>query len=471
METGESVQSRVEYQRARRAELAQSAPVLAPLPHQEPVALAQEPVAPAQEQVVLSAPELPETSLAQTTNILPVLTAGDSPANAVKRSAYSAFAIPALPKLTRAEITRRARLACQNPKTASLAAVAVSVTLATLLPAVVQPAAHLLATESAPQIVADQPISAFGLEIADLALGDSADNHILAAPAAEPKELTHIEAVLEAHAELLDIDRPIAASRSAERLDLAEIFYEEIESEQLDLFIYAANALTTAELYLSNETRTTPEIAEEIRISSELLREAMQTAPYVYVEEDLDELYEFIDWATQRLDNALLEAEPPVAVAEPRILTTAENFAILVEQAVADAPRLAQTYASIHDGLANGRLPDSVLRPLSWSPNHRLRPDAAAQLERLNEAFRLEFGTDLVVSDSYRTFAGQQRLWPTGRGARPGTSLHGWGLAVDLSGGINRFGTPQTRWMRANAHYFGWHWPPGSPWHWEFIGH
>ena len=43
--------------------------------------------------------------------------------------------------------------------------------------------------------------------------------------------------------------------------------------------------------------------------------------------------------------------------------------------------------------------------------------------------------------------------------AAPGTSNHGWALAVDLCGGINRFGTAQTAWMQVNAVHYGWvHW-------------
>jgi len=60
--------------------------------------------------------------------------------------------------------------------------------------------------------------------------------------------------------------------------------------------------------------------------------------------------------------------------------------------------------------------------------------------------------------------------------AVPGTSNHGWGIAVDLSGGINRFGTAEHQWMRRNAPYFGWILPSWAQergsrpeaWHWEF---
>jgi LAS superfamily LD-carboxypeptidase LdcB len=58
----------------------------------------------------------------------------------------------------------------------------------------------------------------------------------------------------------------------------------------------------------------------------------------------------------------------------------------------------------------------------------------------------------------------------------PGTSNHGWALAVDLCGGINIGGSAQWAWMVANAARFGfvqpdWASPGGEkpePWHWEY---
>ena len=60
----------------------------------------------------------------------------------------------------------------------------------------------------------------------------------------------------------------------------------------------------------------------------------------------------------------------------------------------------------------------------------------------------------------------------------PGTSNHGWALAVDLCGGINVAGTAQSAWMAANAGQFGFVQPDWArqggekpePWHWEY-GH
>ena len=62
--------------------------------------------------------------------------------------------------------------------------------------------------------------------------------------------------------------------------------------------------------------------------------------------------------------------------------------------------------------------------------------------------------------------------------AVPGTSNHGWGLAVDLCGGIDRYDTAAYDWMKANAGRFGFLHPewaePGhgreEPWHWEYAG-
>ena len=87
------------------------------------------------------------------------------------------------------------------------------------------------------------------------------------------------------------------------------------------------------------------------------------------------------------------------------------------------------------------------------------------------EAARAD-GIDLTVTDSYRTFDQQVDLAErkglyskVACGATPGTSNHGWGLAVDVD-----VTAPQTLdWMRANGHRFGFvEAVPREPWHWEF---
>ncbi|SFK59684.1 D-alanyl-D-alanine carboxypeptidase family protein [Geodermatophilus ruber] len=130
-------------------------------------------------------------------------------------------------------------------------------------------------------------------------------------------------------------------------------------------------------------------------------------------------------------------------------------------------------------GYPNGLIPPSALCPLAVA-GHSLRCDAAAAWRAMASAYADAFGTPLCLTDSYRTFAGQVRLYgeKPALAAVPGTSNHGWGLAVDLCGGIERFGTPQYAWMVANAGRFGFLHPtwadPGNgreePWHWEYAG-
>jgi D-alanyl-D-alanine carboxypeptidase len=130
---------------------------------------------------------------------------------------------------------------------------------------------------------------------------------------------------------------------------------------------------------------------------------------------------------------------------------------------------------------SNGQLPDGALCTL-WTSKHRLRADAAVALAKLNIAYKQAFGSTICLTDSYRTLASQQRL-KAQKGylaARPGTSQHGLGLAIDLCGGAQTgYGTRYT-WLRDNAPIYGWDNPdwalpggsgPHEPWHWEFSPH
>jgi cell wall-associated NlpC family hydrolase len=130
-------------------------------------------------------------------------------------------------------------------------------------------------------------------------------------------------------------------------------------------------------------------------------------------------------------------------------------------------------------GYPNGLIPPSAMCPLGQA-GHSLRCDAAAAYRAMSAAFAGAFGKPICITDSYRTYASQVRLYgqKPALAAVPGTSNHGWGLAVDLCGGIQNFGTPQYNWMKANAGRFGYLHPdwaePGNgreePWHWEFAG-
>jgi peptidoglycan hydrolase-like protein with peptidoglycan-binding domain len=92
----------------------------------------------------------------------------------------------------------------------------------------------------------------------------------------------------------------------------------------------------------------------------------------------------------------------------------------------------------------NGRLPSAALGDIHQG---KLRKDAARAWNAMNMESMGRYGVALAPTgsaSSYRTYAKQQEFWnlyKSGRGnlaARPGTSNHGWGLAVDLR-------TPQMR--------------------------
>ncbi|QCC76028.1 M15 family metallopeptidase [Nocardioides daphniae] len=125
----------------------------------------------------------------------------------------------------------------------------------------------------------------------------------------------------------------------------------------------------------------------------------------------------------------------------------------------------------------NGQIPDASLCELP--DGFHLRGDAAAAWARLSAAYKSRFEDQPCLTDGYRDLASQQRLYAVkpGLAAQPGTSNHGWGVAVDLCGGVETFGTDQYVWMLENAERFGWENPAwarsgGSrpePWHWEYI--
>ncbi len=172
-----------------------------------------------------------------------------------------------------------------------------------------------------------------------------------------------------------------------------------------------------------------------------------------------------------------------------RAATLASNLAAAQAQAqAAAAAATAGGFAAVGDcetginlsGFANGLIPRNALCPLASSPNHVLRSDAANAFAALNQAYASEFGSNIAITDSYRTLAEQidVKARKPGLAAKPGTSRHGLGIAVDLGGGIQNATSAQHLWMDRNAALYGWINPAWAqnrggqfePWHWEFTG-
>lgn len=122
--------------------------------------------------------------------------------------------------------------------------------------------------------------------------------------------------------------------------------------------------------------------------------------------------------------------------------------------------------ADIRSTYPNGRFPPSAL---SHIPGGNLSRSAAAGWNAGPAKAGLR---PLGPNSSYRTYAAQVYFWnlyQSGRGnlaARPGTSNHGWGNAVDLA-------APWMRaWIDRRGAQFGWRKveAPGEWWHVNYVG-
>jgi zinc D-Ala-D-Ala carboxypeptidase len=180
-------------------------------------------------------------------------------------------------------------------------------------------------------------------------------------------------------------------------------------------------------------------------------------------------------------DVRLLPEEEPTASVPARL---AAPHTLLVGRASRSNERAVLPGCDGHvpptAGILNGQLPASALCTL-WDSRRQLRSDAAVAIAKLNLAYQQHFGHTMCLTDAYRSLGAQYRIKAV-RGsfaARPGTSEHGWGLAVDLCDGVEEgSSTLSYQWMRANAPRYGWENPdwalpggpgPYEPWHWEYV--
>lgn len=176
---------------------------------------------------------------------------------------------------------------------------------------------------------------------------------------------------------------------------------------------------------------------------------------------------------------------PPVVVDRSATISRSEDRAErgtirpadpTVVSAADDTPPLPGCDAEVTEGWANGQLPsDQLCAP--WEGSVLLRADAARAMAELNRAYTARFGERMCITDGYRSYDLQVST-KAAKGylaAAPGTSNHGWGLAVDLC--PETYTGERGEWLAANAPVAGWENPQwaragGSkyePWHWEFV--
>jgi LAS superfamily LD-carboxypeptidase LdcB len=111
-----------------------------------------------------------------------------------------------------------------------------------------------------------------------------------------------------------------------------------------------------------------------------------------------------------------------------------------------------------------------------------LLTNAERALVRLDAAFRKRFGHHLDIDLAYRDLATQKAMYKAlgpSVAARPGTSKHGTGLAIDVPEWPCEYGwgTTQRAWLVKNGPAYGWSSPWGMTksadaeyWHFEYVG-
>ena len=140
-------------------------------------------------------------------------------------------------------------------------------------------------------------------------------------------------------------------------------------------------------------------------------------------------------------------------------------------------PELEEAQQTGWGGYENGKIPDSDLQALSFSPDNKMNKKAATAMEEMNKAYKADNGSNLIINDAYREYDRQVKLREElgSTAGVPGTSKHGWGLAADIE--VGPFGSSTYNWLKANAHKYGyvhpaWAEPGGSnpeQWHWEYA--
>lgn len=180
------------------------------------------------------------------------------------------------------------------------------------------------------------------------------------------------------------------------------------------------------------------------------------------------------------LDSTATEADPEAADSDPAAAhqTVTDPEVVDLDAACADTPTASSWSSgrSAWGGYINGRIPLVALCPIDRGGRHLLRCDAAQAFTAMAAAYHAEFGRPLGITDAYRDYAAQVDVYrrKPRLAATPGTSRHGWGLAVDLA--VGGWTSPTFRWLQTHAPRYGWHHPPWAtltgpkpePWHWEF---
>ncbi|MGE0878612.1 MAG: D-alanyl-D-alanine carboxypeptidase family protein [Acidimicrobiia bacterium] len=151
----------------------------------------------------------------------------------------------------------------------------------------------------------------------------------------------------------------------------------------------------------------------------------------------------------------------------PAALTTAASTTATAQGRIGNFGAIAVPQEL--QGYGNARIPTEVLAPIGIG-NYRMWAPAADAFRQMTAAAKAD-GVTIGARSGYRSWKEQEAtvekngLYDQGGwAAAPGTSNHGWGLAVDVN--VDDQGQA---WLRQNGWKFGFvEAVPREPWHWEF---
>jgi D-alanyl-D-alanine carboxypeptidase len=118
----------------------------------------------------------------------------------------------------------------------------------------------------------------------------------------------------------------------------------------------------------------------------------------------------------------------------------------------------------------------SIAKSHADKKDNTIRTEVACAFSRMSAAAK-QAGANLKISSAFRTFKRQQYFYNCYKtkkcnngnlAAKPGSSNHGRGVALDLN--TRSKGSKEYQWMKSNAHNYGFKRTVKSEnWHWEFT--
>ena len=247
-------------------------------------------------------------------------------------------------------------------------------------------------------------------------------------------------------------------------------------TEQRALALQDVRVLTAEQKRLEVAAEEAHDAATEARRTLQSDKKALDKV----MSRQRDTVDELRELQMDEVDKAGSIASVLVGARTPEAKAAAQRLREALKGSIGDIEDFGKPCSEDDGVYANGRLPSRALCPVWGADGEFLSPTAATSFSALSKAYAAQTGTPLCITDSYRSYAEQVAV-KASRGAwaaTPGTSRHGEGMAVDLCGGIQSFGSAAHLWMRQNAPLYGWYHPSwaaagGSkpePWHWEFAG-